>query len=106
MEKLIQIYEDDPNVNCDVLKKHFQHQEEGEISSVIELGSFGLQIVHGTLQTGMTRPGWNLYIVLNDMRHVFDKSPVRTDIYIRETCDVFPFHFGRASWVEDGPAPS
>lgn len=66
MEKLIQIYEDDPIVNWDILKKHFQHQEEGEISSVIELGSFGLQIVHGALQTGMTRPGWNLYIVLND----------------------------------------
>lgn len=67
MEKLIQIYEDDPNVNWDVLKKHFQHQEEGEISSVIELGSFGLHIFHGALQTGMTHPGWNLYIVLNDV---------------------------------------
>ena len=38
--------------------------------------------------------------------NLFDKSPVRTDIYIRETCDVFPLHFSRTSWVEDGPAPS
>ena len=65
VEKLIQICQDDPSVNWDVLKKHSQHQEEGEMSSVIELGSFGLHIVHGALQTGMIQPGWNLYKVLH-----------------------------------------
>ena len=35
--------------------KNTEHRKEGEMSSVIELGSCGLHIVHGALQTGMTQ---------------------------------------------------
>ena len=61
------------------------------MSSVIELGSCGLNIVHGALLSGITQSGWNLYKVLHVMWKIFDKSPARRDINIRETsCDVFP----------------
>ena len=35
---------------------------------------------------------------------IFDESPARRDIYIRETdCDIFPLHFWKSRWVEDEP---
>ena len=102
--KLIQISMDGPNVNWDVLKKHSQHREEGEMTSLVQLGSCGLHIVHGALKTGMKESGWNIDKILHAMWKIFDESPARRDIYIRETtCDVFPLHFCKTRWVEDGP---
>ena len=102
-EKLIQISMDGPNVNWDVLKTHSQHRAKEEMPSLIELGSCGLHIVHGALQTGMKESGWKPEKVLHAMWKIFDESPARRDIYIRETsCDVFPLHFCKTRWVEDG----
>lgn len=58
MEKLIPISMDGPNFNCDVLRKHSQNQKEREMSSVIELGSCELDIVHDTLAK------WNYSLLL------------------------------------------
>ena len=93
MEKLIPISMDGPNFNCDVLRKHSQNQKEREMSSVIELGSCELDIVHDTLLSGITHFCWNLHKALHIMWKIFDELSARRDIYIRETCDVFPHHF-------------
>ena len=102
-EKLIQISMDGPNLNWDVLKKHSQHRAKEEMPSLIELGSCGLHIVYGALQTGMKESDWKLEKVLHAMWKIFDESPARRDIYIRETSsDVFPLHFCKTRRVEDG----
>ena len=41
---------------------------------------------------------------LHAMWKMFDESPARRDIYIRETdFDIFPLHFWKSRWVEDEP---
>ena len=76
------------------------------MSSVIELGSCGLHIVHDAPQTGMTQSDGNLHKVLHAMWKIFDESPARRDVSIRETCDVFLLHFCKTSWVEHRPVAS
>ena len=61
-----------------------------------------LHILHGALQTGITQSDWNLHEVLHVMWNNFDESSARRDIYIRETCDVFPLLFCKTRWVEVG----
>ena len=81
------------------------------MSSVIELGSCGLHIVHDAPQTGMTTESLdgmdgNLHKVLHAMWKIFDESPARRDVSIRETCDVFLLHFCKTRWVEHRPVAS
>ena len=47
---------------------------------------------------------WEVSKVSHAMWKIFDESPTRRDIYIRETgCDIFPLHFCKTRWVEDEP---
>ena len=76
------------------------------MSSVIELGSCGLHIVHDAPQTGMTQLDGNLHEVLHAMWKIFDEAPARRDVSIRKTCDVFLLHFCKTRWVEHRPVAS
>ena len=61
-------------------------------------------MLHGALQTGIMETDWEVSKVLHAMWKIFDESPARRDIYIRETgCDIFPLHFCKTRWVEDEP---
>ena len=85
---------DGPNVNWDVLSLHSSYREKNEFSRLINIGSCGLHVLHGALQTGIMETDWEVSKVLHAMWKIFDESPARRDIYIRETgCDVFPLHF-------------
>ena len=102
--KLIQILMDGPNVNWDVLSLHSSYREKNEFSRLINIGSCGLHVLHGALQTGIMETDWEVNKVLHAMWKIFDESPARRDIYIRETgCDIFPLHFCKTRWVEDEP---
>ena len=73
---------DGPNVNWHVLKKHIQFREGKEFPELINIGSCGLHILHGALQTGTLKTGWEVNKVLHGMWKIFDESPARRDIYI------------------------
>ena len=81
MDKMIQLSMDGPNVNWDVLKR-LSHPREEECSKVINIGSCGL---HGALQTGTVATGWDINKVLHEMWKIFDESPARRDMYLKET---------------------
>ena len=73
--KVLQISMDGPNVNWDVLKKHIQFREGKEFPKLINIGSCGLHILHGALQTGTLKTGWEVNKVLHGMWKIFDESP-------------------------------
>ena len=101
LEKLLQISMDGPNMNCDVLKCHSQYREEKELAQLVIIGSC-LHVVNGTFRTGMMETDWDIHKVLQAVWKLFDESPARRDVYIKETgSEVFPLHFCKTRWVED-----
>ena len=70
--------------------------------NLIEIGSCSLHIVHGAFQTGATKTGWELNKVLKAMYNIFNESPVRRDIYLKEgSSSNFPMKFCEPRWIED-----
>ena len=102
LEKLLQISMDGPNVNCDVLKHHSQYREEKELAQLVIIGRCCLLVVNGAFRTGMMETDWDIHRVLHAVWKLFDESPARIDVYIKETgSEVFPLHFCKTGWVED-----
>ena len=102
LEKLLQISMDGPNVNWDVLKCHSQYREEKELAQLVIIGSCDLHVVNGAFRTGMMETDWDIHKVLHAVWKLFDESPARRDVYIKETgSEVFPLHFCKTRWVED-----
>ena len=96
-----------PVCNRDVLKKHSEHQKEEEIPSVIELANCGLHIQF--MMSCKLEPLSLLAIFTNFFlwcgKCLTSHQP--EEISISETsCDVFPVHFCKTIWVEDGPVAS
>ena len=81
MDKMIQLSMDGPNVNWDVLKRLSLSSEEKDSSKLINIGSCGLHVVHGALQTGTVATGWDINKVLHAMWKIFDESPARRDVF-------------------------
>ena len=81
---------------------HSQYREEKELAQLVIIGSCGLHIVNGAFRTGMMETDWDIHKVLHAEFFVFDESPARRDVYIKETgSEVFPLHFCKTRWVED-----
>ena len=71
---------------------------------MIIIASCGFHVLHGTLRTGLIETDWEINKVLHAIWKIFNESPARRDIYVRETdCDIFPLHFCKTRWVEDEP---
>ena len=82
---------DGPHVNWDVLSLHSSYKEK---KCVIQVGSIGLHVLHGALKAGIMETDRKVSKVLQAMWKIFDESPARRDIYIRETgWDIFLLHF-------------
>ena len=64
---MIQISIDGLNVNCDVLKIHSKYREENELSELVNIGSWGLHVVHGALRTGMMETDCEIHKALHAM---------------------------------------
>ena len=93
-----------PDTNWDVLERHKTFRSSKDFSSLFVIGSCGLHVNHGALETGAKSTEWDLHKVLHAMWKIFDESPARRDIYMRETTsDVFPLHFCKTRWVGDEP---
>ena len=102
LEKLLQISMDGPNVNWDVLKRHSQYREEKELAQLVIIGSCDLHVVNGAFRTGMMETDWDVHKVVHAVWKLFDESPARRDVYIKETdSEVFPLHFCKTRWVEN-----
>ena len=74
---------------------------ENEFSCLINIGSCGLHIIHGTFKTSFQSFEWNLQKILKAMWRFFLDSPARRDIYVRiNSSSGFPLRFCVTRWVE------
>lgn len=90
---------DGPNVNWKFLRL-FKEQEK--ISQLIEIGSCGLHIIHGALQTGHKEAGWKINAFLRGIYYLFHDSPARRGDFMNVTkSKLFPFKFCQVRWVEN-----
>ena len=89
LRKLLQEFMDRPDKNWDVLKLHSSYREHSEFSKLTNIGSCGLQVLHGTPRTGLIETDWKINKVLHAMWE--------------PGCDTFPLHFWKTRWVEDEP---
>ena len=58
--------------------------------------------VNGVFQTGATNTGWELNKVLKATHKLFNESPARCDVYLKEgSSSKFPIKFREAWCIED-----
>ena len=75
---MIQLSMDRPNINWKVFDVLKNHREEAEWSSLLNLGSCSLHIVHGAFQTRNKVTDWENDKVLEAMWNIFNKRPALT----------------------------
>ena len=69
-------------------------EKKNALSRLTNIGSIGLYVLPGALKSGIMETDREVSKVLQAMWKIFDESPARRDIYIRETgCDIFLLHF-------------
>ena len=94
MAKFLQLSMDGPNTNWNVLNLVSNHLVESGYKNLIGIGSCSLHTVHGAFQTGATKTGWELNKVLKAMYKIFNESPARRDVYLKEgSSSKFPIKF-------------
>ena len=93
---------DGPTTNWAVLTKIQEERKEEEIPQLENIGSCGLHVIAGALQTGVSKTPWNLKKVLQSMFKLFNESPARRDVYIKlNGTDKFAIRFCPTRWTEN-----
>jgi len=102
--KLLQIGMDGPNVNWkffDIIQRKLQ-DEFG--STVLNIGSCGLHIVHNSFKAGFSKSGWNIGDFLGALFYLFKDSPARRDDFFEITgSTTLPLKFVQHRWLENVP---
>ncbi|KAJ8914333.1 hypothetical protein NQ315_011321, partial [Exocentrus adspersus] len=102
-KNIIQISIDGSNVNLKFLRLFKEYVREN--NKLIDLGTCGLHVVHGSIRSGHKAAGWHVDSVLNGIYWIFKDSPARRSDYIAITkSDLFPLKFCRTRWVEGSNA--
>ena len=68
---------DGPNVNWSLFTKMASYRELNDYPGLLNMGSCGLHVVHGALQTGHKKTGWDLNATLRYAYYFFRDSPAR-----------------------------
>ena len=93
-QKMIGLGMDGPTTNWAVLKLIQEDRKELEFPLVENIGSCGLHVVSGVLQTGVTESSWPLKKVLKAMWQILHDSPARKDVFVKiNQPESLPFDF-------------
>ena len=82
-QKMTGLGMDGPTTNWAVLKLIQEDRKELEFPLVENIGSCGLHVVPGALQTVVTESSWPLKKVLKAMWQVLHDSPARKDVFVK-----------------------
>ena len=101
---VIQVSMDGPSTNWLFYQKFVAHRLE-ELSikqEMLNIGSCGLHIVHGTFKAGIEATGWKMKKTMSGSYHVLHDTPARCNDYVSVTQSIeYPFSFCATRWVED-----
>lgn len=99
---LLAISMDGPNVNWSFLTKLVSLRKQKSLPEIVEVGSCGLHVVHGALQTGHSKAGWKLGEVFQSAYYLFKDSPKRRANYSEISDSTsFPMKFCSVRWCEN-----
>lgn len=96
---MLVLYMAGPNTNWSVMENIKAHRYKNKLP---QIGSCGLRVVNGTLQTGVKGTGWKLNRFLKALWKLCNDSPARQDLYINlNRSDKFSLKFCHTRWVRD-----
>ena len=99
---LMQISMDGPNVNWSFLEKISAYLKLNCNSTMPCLGSCGVHVINGALQTGHKASKWNVQALLKSIYKLFKDSPARRADYTALTeSDIFPKKFCAVRWAKN-----
>lgn len=104
VKEMQQVSMDGPNVNwafLGLLKKKLADDFD---SSIINIGSCGLHVIHNSFKTGATASGWNIGQFLSGLYYLFKDSPARTEDFSKiSSSGLKPLKFANHRWLENVP---
>lgn len=99
---MIQISMDGPNTNLKLLSEVQNERQKNKLSSLIDIGSCNLHLIHGAFKTGSEKSSWDLHKILKGAFKLLHDSPARREDYFNLTgSDEYPLQFCGTRWVED-----
>ena len=99
---LIQVSMDGPSTNWCFYNLLCNERENEELPKLLNIGSCGLHIIHGTFSTGAQATKWNMKGFLKSCYVLFHDSPARRADYSSVTgSDIFHLSFCSTRWIED-----
>ena len=98
---MLQLSMDGPSVNWKVFRLLCESRESNGYPSLVNIGSCGLHIIHGSFQMGAKESGRDIEVLLKTLWNIFRDSPARRADYERVADTVvFPLKFCSHRWVE------
>nr|CAD7425203.1 unnamed protein product [Timema monikensis] len=67
------------------LLEHVKSVTDNEVCSLLNLGTCGLHVVHGSLRTGVESVDWDISSLLRHMYYLFTDSPTRRALFTQLT---------------------
>lgn len=101
-QNLIQLSTDGPNVNWKLLTMAQQNIEEQTGKKMLNVGSFGLHVLHSSFRAGCASTDWELENALTSFSWLFEDDPACVEDYIAVTGSTsFPLDFCNDRWLEN-----
>ena len=101
-KKMLQLSMGGPSVSWKVFRLLSESRESNGYPSLVNTGSCGLYVIHGSFQMGAKESGWDIEVLLKALWNIFRDSPARRANYERVADSVvFPLKFCSHRRVED-----
>ena len=106
LQVIMQVSMDGPSVNWCFYKKFNEYlQTNCDEKTLIDLGSCGLHVVHGSLKTAHAAVKWSVHQILRSLYNLFKTSPARrADLCAIAPDTAFPVKFCKVRWCGNTPA--
>ena len=104
IRNMVQISMDGPNVNWKFFNNMKAKLADEFDTTLINIGSCGLHIIHNSFKTGALATEWSLSSLLSSMYYLFKDSPARREDYMTVTgSSLMPLKFVSHRWLENEP---
>lgn len=101
-QNLLQLSTDGPNVNWKLLTMAQQNIEEQTGKKMLNVGSFGLHVLHNSFRAGCVSTDWELENALTSFSWIFEDEPARVEDYVAVTGSTsLPLDFCNDRWLEN-----
>ena len=102
ISKIIQISMDGSSVRWCFYNEVVKNRKEMELYQLINIGSCGLHIIHGSFKIGIEVTDWNVKATAEGAFRVLHDSPARRADYISiSRSNIFPLFLCATKWAED-----